>query len=158
MTKDQIQDYTLKISQASRSEIIVILFELAINYLDDATKACNDNNHIEMRSNCAAAVNVINDLMGSLDFTYELAAPLFRVYEYISKEISMSVVKNDAKMLDNPRRYLNKLKDSFEKISGEDTTGPMMDNAQTIYAGLTYGRGVLNESVAAADSNRGFSV
>lgn len=158
MTKELIQDYTLKISQASRTELIVILYDLAVTYLDDAAKACKDDDHDKMRENCAAAVRVIRDLIGSLDFTYELAQPLYRLYEYISKEISMSVIKNDATMLDNPKRYLLSLKSSFEKISKDDNSGPVMDNTQTVYAGLTYGKGTLNESVTAANPNRGFSV
>ena len=32
------------------------------------------------------------------------------------------------------------------------------DNAEPVYAGLTYGRGTLNESVAEPGANRGFSV
>ena len=44
-----------------------------------------------------------------------------------------------------------------EKISSEDTSAPIMENAQTIYAGLTYGKGSLNETyLNAQDYNRGF--
>ena len=52
---------------------------------------------------------------------------------------------------------LNKLQKSFEELSKTDTSGKAFKNAQEVYAGLTYGRGTLNESTS-IDANRGFTV
>lgn len=37
------------------------------------------------------------------------------------------------------------MKESFEEIAKQDTSGPVMENSQQVYAGLTYGKGSLNE-------------
>lgn len=158
MTNDLIKDYTLKISQASRSEIIVILYDLSIQYLEDAKKSCESGNHSAMRENCGAAIRVINDLINALDYSYELAASLYSMYEYISKEISLAVIKDSKEKLNDPIRYLGALREAFTKVAAEDKSGPLMDNTQSVYAGLTYGKGMLNENVTAANPNRGYSV
>lgn len=156
MTNNQIQEYTLKISQATSTGLVVILYDLAVNYIDDAKKAYNSSGHAEFRRECTNARRVVLELINALDFNYELAMPLFRIYEFVSKEIADAVVKNDPKMLDKCKEYLLSLKGSFEKIEQSDKSGPAMGNAQTVYAGLTYGKGVLNENIE--NNNRGFSV
>ena len=40
---------------------------------------------------------------------------------------------------------MSKLKDSFEKISNEDNSGAVMKGSGAVYAGLTYGKGDINE-------------
>lgn len=155
MTKDRINEYTLKITQASRTEIIVVLYELVDEYLDDAIASYNANKHDDFRDNCLKSGRVVRDLIGALDFTYDLSVALFRIYEYVSKEISMAVIKNKIEGLIECRKLMNSLKESFEKIAANDNSGPAMGNTQTVYAGLTYGKGVLNESIA-SESNRGY--
>lgn len=157
MTNEKIQEYTLKITQSSRTGLIVVLFELAQDYIGEAKKAHLDGDHDMYRKECMKAIRVVQDLMDSLDFTYELAQPLYRIYEYISKEISLAVIKNKTEGLDNVLRYLESLKGSFEKIAAEDARGPIMGNTQSVYAGLTYGKGVLNENIP-SDNNRGYTV
>lgn len=155
MTKERINEYTLKITQASRTEMIVILYDLADEYMDDAIKSYKANDHEGFRNNCLKAGRVIQDLIGALDFTYDLASALYRIYEYVSREISMAVIRNEIDGLIECRKLLASLKESFEKLAASDNSGPAMGNTQTVYAGLTYGKGVLNESIA-LESNRGF--
>ena len=99
---------------------------------------------------------MVQDLIGALDFNYALAAGLYRIYEYIGREISMSVIKNDPDKLLAVMKYLGALKESFEKVAKEDKSGPAMGNAQAVYTGLTYGRGRLMDSLTIESSNRGF--
>ena len=158
MTKELIQKYTLKISESSRTGIVVILYELAEKYLDDAIEAQKGGNHEEMRKQCGNAQKVLNDLIGALDFDYEISAPLYRIYEFISKEVAKAVIKNDAEGLYKCKGFLSSLKGAFEKIEADDKRGPAMGNAQTVYAGLTYGRNSLNENVHEQLPNRGYTV
>ena len=52
-----------------------------------------------------------------------------------------------------------KLLIGYKKVSEEDTSGPVMKNTQQVYAGLTYGRGTLNEMyVNGNEARRGFMV
>ena len=158
MTKERIQEYTLKITNASSTGIIVIMYDLAIEYIEEAAKCFDNNDHDGARVQCANAGRVLGDLIASLDFTYGISFQLYRIYEYISKEVSMAVVKNDKAGLDESVKLLTELKGSFEKLAEQDASGPAMTNTQTVYAGLTYGKGTLNESTATSSDNRGYTV
>lgn len=158
MTKERIQEYTLKITNASASGLIVILYDMAIEYINEAKECFAADDHEGAKVQCTNAGRVLGDLISSLDFTYEISFPLFRIYEYISREVSMSVIRNDGAALDTCTRLLSELKESFEKISKQDESGPVMFNSQTVYAGLTYGKGTLNESTGYSSDNRGYTV
>lgn len=153
-----MQEYTLKITNASATSIIVILYDLAIEYINEAKKCFDASDHEGAKRECANAGRVLGDLISSLDFSYGISYPLFRIYEYISKEVSMSVIKNDKTMLDAPIKLLGSLRESFEKLSEQDTSGPVMKNTESVYAGLTYGKGTLNESISYGSDNRGYTV
>ena len=45
---------------------------------------------------------------------------------------------------------------AYEKLGSMDTSGPVMENVQTVYAGLTYGRNNLVENFTDQGTNRGF--
>lgn len=156
MTDEMIKDYTLRISQSSRTDIIVILYELAIKYMEDAADAFKCGDHEKARKECTNAGRVFGDLEESLDFSYEIAFPLFRIYEFLSKEVSMAVIKNDAGLLVAPIKLMYSLKESFVKLAKEDSSGPVMGNSQTVYSGLTYGKGTLNDSMDPGRNNRGY--
>ena len=156
MTKEQIREYTLKITNASPTGIIVIMYDLTIDYIKEAQKCFDGSDHEGAKVNCTNAGRVLGDLISSLDFTYEISFPLFRIYEFISREVSMSVIKNNGSALASCIKFLGSLKESFEKLAMQDDSGPAMSNTQSVYAGLTYGKGTLNESTSSG--SRGFTV
>lgn len=156
MTDEMKRDYTRRISQSSRTEIIVILYELAINYMQDEKDMLDAGNHEGARDESLSAQRVFGDLIGSLDFSYEIAMPLFRVYEYLNKQVSMAVIRNNSEMLVDAIRLTKSLKESFDKLASMDTSGPVMGNTEAVYSGLTYGKGSLNDSVVVGGDNRGY--
>lgn len=157
MTKEQIQDFTLKITHANRSELIVIVYDIALEYLDAAIKAYDKGQYEVFGANSRYANKCIGDLLEALDFDYEPAYPLMRIYLFISKQISLAPIKRDKKPLEDCIRMLKKLRKSFEDVAAQDDSEPLMSNTQDVYAGLTYGRGSLNENVNTVQ-NRGFTV
>ena len=157
MTKEQIQDFTLKITHANRSELIVIVYDIALEYLDAAIKAYDKGQLEVFSANSRYANKCIGDLLEALDFNYEPAYPLMRIYVFISKQISLAPIKREKKSLEDCIRMLKKLRKSFEDVAAQDDSEPLMSNTQDVYAGLTYGRSSLNENVNTVP-NRGFTV
>lgn len=158
MTSEKIQEYTLKITNASPTGIIVILYDLAIEYTKEAVRCFEAGDHNGAKQQCTSAGRVLGDLIASLDFSHGISFPLYRIYEFVSKELSMSVIMNDPSGLDTCIRFLTELRESFDKLAQEDSSGPVMGNTQTVYAGLTYGKGTLNESTSYSSDNRGYTV
>ncbi len=158
MDKELIQNYTLKISQANKSGIIVILYELADIYIADALAAFEKKDMVSFKGNCGYAGRCVADLLEALDFSYELAYPLMRLYIFINKQISLAAIKKDPAGLLQARRLMGELKEAFVEVAGQDHSAPVMQNSQAVYAGLTYGKSQLNENLSDEGTLRGFRV
>ncbi|MDF2586310.1 MAG: hypothetical protein K0S41_151 [Anaerocolumna sp.] len=157
MTKDLIQSYATRVAGASRSELIVIMYEIILSDIDSAKKAFDLNEMDIYTKDLKHAGRFLNELMGSLDYRYEISFELMSLYIYVNKLIINAVYKKDPKILETAESILLKLKYSFEGVSKTDNSGPVMQNTQQVYAGLTYGKGTLNEVTFDPNLyNRGF--
>ena len=157
MTNESVQNYTRRITDANPTEIIAVVFEIAEVYLDDSIMAYKNNDMQEFDLGIEKAIKCINDLIEALDLQYDIANQLMNIYMFLSKELSLSIVKRDVVSVERIQAMITKLKKSFEELAKQDTSGAMMGNTQSVYAGLTYGKGTLNESTN-IQSNRGFTV
>lgn len=158
MTKELKQEYTLKITQANKSELIVILYEMLLLYLEEAEQGHEKEDKAGFRDGIRKARGCLKELMASLHFEYEPAMNLLQLYLYANRELAKADIRNSVEELQHVKMVMNKLHDAYEKLSEQDVSGPVMANTQTVYAGLTYGKNSLTESLADQGSNRGFRV
>ena len=157
MTKDKIQAYQYRISQSSKTGLLVILYDMAIDYFDEAI-AFNGADYKVTREALVKANRVIDQLIKGLDFNYEISNNLFSIYIYIKKSIVSLKEHFNEKEAKAIIDMLSKLRESFYIVSKQDKTGPVMKNTETVYSGLTYSsRGYGNETSRDPLSNtRGF--
>lgn len=153
MTSEAKKEFTIRISQANKSGLIVILYEMYLAYLEDAIN--NPDDRAVFREGIRKARGCINELMNSLDFTYELSYLLLRLYIYVNKEMAAADVRGSSEQLLACRKIIEELLSAYREVSRLDTSAPVMENTQTVYAGLTYGKGKLTESLS-NEGNRGF--
>lgn len=156
MTKELKQQYTLRITQANRSGLVVILYEMAITYLEDAIKAHEEGNESGFKDGIRKARGCVKELMSSLHMEHEPAGNLLQLYIFANRELTRASVHASTKELIHVKTMMEKLHGAFEKIAGTDTSAPIMTNTQTVYAGLTYGRDSLTENLAGQGGERGF--
>ena len=161
MTKESIQYYTRRLTSSNPTEIIVLVYEMAEIYMDDAIMAIKEDNYDDYAKSLNKASKCVNDLINALDMQYEISEQLLNIYLFINKEISMAIIKRDSKVVARLQAMLTKLKKSFEELAKQDNSGAVMGNAEEVYAGLTYGnssgKGTLTESTI-TQSNRGYTV
>ena len=155
MTQEQSKAYARRISQANRTELTVIVYDITVQHLEDCILAFVKNDIEGFRHSIKLAQRFLCELMSTLDLKYPLAVSLLRLYEFAQRIIVHCDVSGKTDNLDVAVRILSRLKDSFSQISAQDTEGPVMENAETVYAGLTYGKGTLNETEING-GNRGF--
>ena len=85
MTKQEINDYGVRISHASRTELIVIMYEMAIKYIDDGVKELEAENVELYRVNIKRAKAVINELTSVLDMRQSVSHELRNIYFFMNK-------------------------------------------------------------------------
>jgi len=157
MKKEAVQIFTARVTQASKSELIVILYEMILSELKDARDAYEAEDLTTFDKELKRAQKFVSELMVVLDYQYELSYDLLSLYLYVNKRIITAIIKRNPISLDSAEIVLNKLLIGFEGVSKADTSGPMMHNTQQLYAGLTYGKGKLNETYINPDNrSRGF--
>lgn len=159
MNKEAIKTFSYRISQASKTELVVIMYDMAQEYLKDAIQALNDDDKIGFCNNIRQVKRVIDELSSGLDMQYEIASELFVLYMQADKILIRCLARMDNEGLDKVENMLNKLRESFYKLSKDDDSGPVLKNVQQVYAGLTYSSaGGSNEIYNDPVNNRGYSV
>ena len=157
MTKELIQAYTARITQASKTELVVITYEILLSDIKEAQTAFEDGDISQYSKVLKHASIVINELMRSLDYQHEVSYNLMSLYIYVSKCVIDANHQKSTEFLEHAVIVIQKLMEGFKEISSQDMSGPVMQNTQQLYAGLTYGKGTLNEVyIDPKEHNRGF--
>lgn len=157
--KDELkQQYTLRITQANKTGLVVILYEMFLTYIEDAKSDLKEQDNKTFRCDIQRARGCLKELMGSLNYDYELASNLLKLYIYVSKLLVTADLHSDEKALDEAAKIMQKLHDAYEAISKEDHSAPIMGNTQTVYAGLTYSKNDLTVNLDEGRGSRGFFV
>ena len=159
MTKEQIQEFTLRTSQSNHSGLILILTDIDKVYMGDAISAYMSGDTEQYNRFIELAKRSHNELMNTMNPKDALGLRVLSILRYIYGRLVASQVKRAPQELDRCMNMLDTLRVGFEHLHELDHEGPVMKNTHRVYAGLTYGKGVLNESLGSTDySNRGFTV
>ncbi len=156
MTLEKKQELTLKITQANKTQMITILYEMVTVYLTDAIEAMEADNREEADRSLALAQSCIDELLHSLNLQYELARNLHEIYIFSKKELMAAGARGSADRIKRVCSNFDRLHEAYIELEQQDTSEKLMGNTQTVYAGLTYGKHSLNENMTAASDNRGF--
>jgi hypothetical protein len=72
--------------------------------------------------------------------------------------LSEALYKKDKNILNEANKLMNNLKGAFEDIAKADRSKPIMQNAEKVVYGMTYGRSDVNSTLLKTGSSRGFYV
>ncbi len=164
MTDEKKQEFTLRISQANASQLIVILYELFFYYIEEADKAYAKTDYVGFCKELQKAHDCLNELIASLNMNAEneqveeVAKAILKVYFFVSARIGAASGSRKKDPLSDAVRLMQKLYKIYKEDAANDNSAPVMDRAQTVYAGLTYGKNDLNVSLEDGSASRGFYV
>lgn len=157
MKREQVQDFTRRISQSNRSELIVVIYDIIFAYMEDAKESLNAGNYEGYRKGLTKAQRGVDELMQSLDFQYEVSKNLYALYVFVKEEMAKAIIKKNEDTLEAAREVLMNLYEAFLEAAKQDHSNPLMQNTQQVYAGITYGKNNLTETFQEPTS-RGFFV
>lgn len=157
MQKEQIQEFTSKITLSNRTGLTVVTYEILFAYLADAKSALKEERFEDYKQVIRQAQKCISELMVTLDFSYELAAELYRVYAYGKELLAKAMYKRSEAEIDECESLMRMLHASFVEVAKTDDSAPLMRNTEQVYAGYTYGRSDVNSS-SDVNPSRGFFV
>lgn len=151
------REFTRRISQCNKGEMIVIMYDIIFAYMDEAKDAHEKKRYEDYKAAIKNAQAVIASLIKSLDFKYDLSKELHPLYVHARNNLSKAIYQNRLDGVLEAEKILKSLYASFCEAAKSDHSGPIMRNTQQVYAGMTYGRNALNECCI-EDNHRGFFV
>ena len=158
MTAEQKKEFTRKITQANSAQLIVILYDIALVYVNNAISFMEKGDMANAKIQADFAKKSIEEMIHNLHFEYELATVLHQIYLSMKKSLRDGILDNNKELLTGVQNNLQKLRDAYDSIVTADESAPVMSHTQSVVAGLTYGRNSLNENLTDAGSDRGFRV
>lgn len=158
MTSEIKQQFTFRISQANPTEMVVILYDMTLQYLADASELAEKGDFGAYQQNVRGAGKCISELTHSLHLEYEPALSLRKLYMYCIRRLAQAQIRRHVELLREVEGIITPLRDAYRQIAPQNTAGPVMRNTQTVYAGLTYGKNTLTENMADQSANRGMLV
>lgn len=124
MKKEQIVDFTRRISQCNRGELVVIMYDIFFAYAEDARAAYAAEEWDAYKEALRRGERAIDELLSALDFTYDLAKNLCSIYVFCRDALAKSMYKRDITDMEDAERLMRKLYDGFVHAAKEDTSAP----------------------------------
>lgn len=149
------QKYVAKIASATSANLVVINFEIILDYLKESTQTINNQKDFEF--NISKARQFLTELRCSLNMQYEISSYLLTMYNYVDRYLAKFLFSKNLNDLDEAQKVLKNIMSAFVEIENKNSDNTkVMENTDAIYAGLTYNKnGTLCEFVDIKD-NKGF--
>ena len=106
-----------QIETASPEQILILLYDGAINYLNRAKNLLNDEDEEQFHKNMLGCKNIIAEFMESLDLEMggDWAVMLYNLYKYLRKIIVKSDITKDINGIDEVLKHLTSLRETWLK-------------------------------------------
>lgn len=158
MTKEDINQYTLRISQANHSQYVVIVYDIILQLLEEMNIAKQNERMEEYQHDLQKIKVLLQELIQGMNMEDATGREVVSLYLYVHKILVQAAFHPEQADLAEVQQIMEKLKVGFEHLTKVDNDGPMMQNTEKVYAGLTYGKGCLNEVKMNSSESRGFTV
>lgn len=169
MTREEKQGFTLRITNANKSELTVILCDMFLAYANETLQELEKwNLHKEIpempqslkdsfRHTKACLREMIQSLPADAasEDVKRLMKNVLGLYRFAESEIIKAQAGRNPEALKHAIVVIESLNQAYAKVSKQDKSRAMMENTEQIYAGMTYGRNAIHES-SNAGANRGF--
>lgn len=106
---------------ASPGDLVLMLYDGCIRQLRIArlalSPAGNAQPEVEEASQALLkSQDIVGELMQGLDFHYDVAKHLFRVYEYINFQLIQANIRKDCKLIENLEDIMTELRVTWEQV------------------------------------------
>lgn len=156
MTAEDMQVFTRRIANANKTEMMVILYDIALTYIDDALLALTEGDKKKFRLQVVRVKDTVRELMNSVNPSVEPGRTILSVYIFCNGELTKAYADCDKTGIENVKKLMLIFRDAYAECAKKDTDTSVMEHAEVVYTGLTYNKNSYSENISSADSGRGF--
>lgn len=140
------KEFQNRIVSAGRKELLLIHLDMILAEMKLAEQALAGNEE-RFRQSIDLSMEMVKKLVESLDFAYEISYLLLRAYQRVNADLIAARRTKAPASLTEAKRMIEQLRQAFAGLE-LPADASVVQNGETIYAGLTYGRNnQLKESV-----------
>ena len=123
LTQYSNQYQRTQVMTSSRVQIVVLLYDAAIQSIELAKAGIESSNPKEKGRFHGRAISIIGELNSVLEFEQrgEIERSQHRLYEYMLSELVTANARNDVRHLDGPLRCLATLREGWRELAGQQT-------------------------------------
>lgn len=108
---------TNAVSTQSQGQLIIMLYDGAIKFIDKAQEGISNYQIQEAHTNIIKTQKIINELMVTLKTdTGEIAQQLLTLYQYMYQQLVQANIKKDTDILEEVKELLVGLRDTWKQI------------------------------------------
>lgn len=157
MNATLVKEFQGRIINATQQDLVVINYEMFLAEIDVAINEVHASDTKAYHKATHMAHKLLRELSDNLDFQYDISRDLMSLYIYIGKKLIEASMNHQLEDLEEIKRIVLVLLQGWKEAEAKvvSNQGAMIQNAQKVYAGLTYGKSSLNETVY-QDASRGF--
>ena len=105
------------VSTKSQGQLIIMLYEGAIKFIEQAQTAIEIGHIEEANKNLIKAQNILNELMVTLNFdAEEISNQLMSLYQFLYEQLIQANIKKDSGLLSSVKEILKDLSETWKKI------------------------------------------
>ena len=110
-----------QIMTASHVQLIVLLYDSAVQSLELAREGISTNNYRDKARFLDRGMAIVGELSSVLDFERggQVAVSLHRLYDYMIQECLQANLRHEATHLDGPIRCLTTLRDAWRAVAAQ---------------------------------------
>ena len=156
MNDAQKKEFTYRITHANKTQMITILYDMTIKYLEDSINSIELGDYNAMSKDLKNGIKCIDELIRSVNLEIPLGRDFMQIYLFCKRNLIHAEVSKDKLLVEEVMSLFMKLEKAYLKLEVMDISKPVLRNSQDVYAGLTYGKNNLVETVTNPEANRGF--
>ncbi len=127
------QYITTQVSTADRLQLVVMLYEGAISFLNQAKEKMASQDAAGKGFFIGKALDIIAELNASLNFQAgrELAANLFHLYNFMTAHLTKANLNWDLKAVEEVQTMLSQLRESWLEVCRKARRGELIEETDT---------------------------
>lgn len=135
-----------QVETATPEQILILLYDGAIQYLNKAKFAFDEEDREQLHNNLLACQNIIIEFMNTLDMEAggDLAKNLYNLYDYLYKTLVSANINKDKKKIEEVLKHLIELRATWQKaisISNSEKNVKLIDEDLESYSSIDYKEG-----------------
>lgn len=130
-----------QIETATPEQVLILLYDGAIQYLNRAKVAIAEGNNTQFHNNILGCEKILMEFMNTLDMNQggKLAENLYRLYDYYYRTLVSAGISQNVKSIDEVLKHLMGLRETWQKaieISNAEKEVKLIDDEDR--KGLNY--------------------